>query len=51
MKGWKTWVSGLGSIALGVYEIIDGQVEAGIGHIVFGGGLIGLGHKIDKAAA
>jgi len=51
MRGWKTWVAALGAIALGIYEIFNGQAEAGVGHIVFGGGLIGLGHKIEKKPA
>jgi hypothetical protein len=51
MRGWKTWLAAIGSIALGLYEVLDGQTEAGIGHIAFGGGLIGIGHKVEKGAA
>lgn len=50
MKGWKTWAAALGAVALGLYEITEGQVESGVGHIVFGAGLVGLGHKIEKNA-
>ena len=50
MRGWKTWVAAIGAIALGVYEIAEGQTEQGFGHIVFGLGLIGVGHKVEKAA-
>lgn len=50
MKGWKTWIAAIGAIALGLYEVIDGQTEAGIGHITFGAGLIGIGHKVEKTA-
>jgi len=48
MTGWKTWASALGAIALGIYEITEGRVEDGIGHIAVGFGLIGIGHKIEK---
>ncbi|MBV5328868.1 MAG: hypothetical protein JZU65_14770 [Chlorobium sp.] len=50
MKGWKTWVAVVGSIGLGLIEIAGGDTEAGVGHIVFGFGLIGIGHKIEKNA-
>lgn len=50
MKGWKTWASAVGAMALGVYEMTEGQIEAGIGHIALGCGLIGIGHKIEKTA-
>jgi len=48
MRGWKTWAAAVGAIVLGIYEVVDGQTESGAGHIVFGCGLIGLGHKIEK---
>jgi hypothetical protein len=48
MKGWKTWLAGLGTIALGVYEIKIGNTESGIQKILAGLGLIGIGHKIEK---
>lgn len=51
MKGWKTWVPAIGTIALGVYEITQDQLEQGIGHITMGLGLIGIGHKVEKQNA
>jgi len=48
MGGWKTWAAAIGAVVLGVYEIADGRAEEGLGHIVFGFGLVGLGHKIEK---
>ena len=50
MGGWKTWLAAIGTAALGVVEIVDGNVEAGITKLVAAVGLIGLGNKLDKAA-
>jgi hypothetical protein len=50
MKGWKTWSGAIGTIALGIYEISEGQIEEGLSHIALGLGLLGLGHKMEKAA-
>ena len=58
MTGWKTWAAGIGSIASGVAMILnavaqDGfsfdALKEGIGLITFGLGLIGIGHKVEKA--
>ena len=60
MSGWKTWTAGLASIASGVAMILtsvasDGfsfdALKEGIGLIVAGLGIIGVGHKIEKAGA
>jgi uncharacterized membrane protein YiaA len=51
MRGWKTWVAAIGTIALGVYEITEDKIEMGLGHIAMGLGLIGIGHKVEKTAA
>ena len=50
MGGWKTWVAALGTIALGIVEIANGDAESGITKLVAAFGLIGLGNKLDKAA-
>lgn len=49
MKGWKTWVGAIGMAIVGIYEISEGQVESGVGKIALGLGLIGVGHKVEKA--
>lgn len=50
MKGWKTWLGSIGMIAVGVYEISEGQTESGVGKIAMGLGMIGIGHKVEKNA-
>lgn len=52
MKGWKTWVTAMASVAWGAVGIWAGVHDAstGMGFIVFGLSLVGLGHKIEKAA-
>lgn len=48
MGGWKTWLSALGMVALGIVDIVNGDTEAGIQKFVFAAGLIGIGNKIEK---
>ena len=50
MKGWKTWLAGIGSILWGVIGIVTGthDLEVGIGFITGGLGIIGIGHKLEK---
>ena len=54
MKGWKTWLSGLGVIATGigliVEQIVNETYNFAEGVVVVSGGLgiIGIGHKIEK---
>ena len=50
MGGWKTWVAALGTAALGVVEIANGDAESGITKLVAAVGLVGIGNKLDKAA-
>ena len=49
MQGWKTWLSGIGAIVYGVILIIGGHAEQGVTLILSGLGIIGIGHKIEKA--
>lgn len=49
MKGWKTWVAVAGFILLAVWQIAQGNVEQGLAHLAVALGLLGLGHKIEKA--
>ena len=50
MKGWKTWLAAIGTGALGVYEIKAGNTEGGIMKILGALALVGIGHKVEKAA-
>ena len=60
MKGWKTKVGGIGSIASGVVLIAQAlvvaegsvdfsRIQEGIVLIVAGFAVLGIGHKIEKA--
>lgn len=49
MKGWKTWLAAVCTAGLGIISIANGEIEQGIGHLTFALGLVGLGHKIEKA--
>ena len=49
MTGWKTWLGGLIAIGVGVWLIIRGQLEVGLGFISGGISVLGVGHKIEKA--
>ena len=48
MKGWKTWAGGLVAVGVGIYLLISGQVEVGLGFISGGMATLGIGHKIEK---
>lgn len=50
MKGWKTWIGGLIMVGVGAYLIATGEVEKGLESIGAGAAIIGIGHKIEKAA-
>ena len=50
MKGWKTWASVAGLVILGVVDIVNGDTPAGMQKIIGALGLIGIGHKVEKAA-
>jgi len=58
MKGWKTWsaafglfASGMGMIYFGIKEPSSKEIMVGMGIqcILMGGGLIGIGHKVEKS--
>ncbi len=56
MSGWKTWAAGLSGILSGAAMIVmaltgegGGSVSEGIALIVAGLGILGIGHKIEKA--
>ena len=48
MKGWKTWLAAAGTAALGIVDIVNGEVETGVMKIVAALGLVGVGHKLEK---
>lgn len=52
MKGWKTWVAGGLSIVYGVIGFIVELhgMEAMISFVSIGLGMLGIGHKIEKAS-
>ena len=49
MKGWKTWLAAGCTAGLGVVSILNGDTAAGLQQIVLALGMVGLGHKIEKA--
>jgi hypothetical protein len=53
MSGWKTWVAAAGAILWGVGGWLAEQhgPDVAIGFITGGLALIGIGHKIEKAAS
>lgn len=50
VTGWKTLTAAIGMALLGIVSIAEGNVENGVQQIVGGLALIGIGHKIEKAA-
>ncbi|MGY6214983.1 hypothetical protein ACW73L_07465 [Methylolobus aquaticus] len=50
MIGWKTYTAGGAAIVFGVYLILDGQPEQGANRIIEGLAIVGIGHKLDRAA-
>ena len=48
MKGWKTWLAVAGLAALGVNDIVNGDIEQGVVKLTNALALIGIGHKIEK---
>jgi hypothetical protein len=52
MRGWKTWVAGIGLIGVGTYGFIASWMDgySALQWILNGLGFIGVGHKIDKGS-
>lgn len=49
LGGWKTWLAALGLAFLGAVDLIEGDLEAALTKLSSALGLIGIGHKIQKA--
>lgn len=51
MKGWKTWLAAACTAGLGIISIASGDTAQGVQQLTLALGLIGIGHKIEKAGA
>ena len=51
MNGYKTYASALALFIFGCLEIVNGDSSAGAMKIIGAASLVGIGHKLDKAAA
>lgn len=51
MRGWKTWLAAAGLCGLGIFLMLKGKDDLGMLVILNGLGLVGIGHKVEKAAA
>ena len=49
LGGWKTWLAAAGLGILGAVDLIEGDLEAALTKLSTALGLIGIGHKIQKA--
>lgn len=49
-EGYKTLMAGIGLLALGVYQITQGEMDQGMRSIAEGLAVIGLGAKLERAA-
>ena len=56
LTGWKTWASGIASMLSGIVLILKsvigegGEIMEGVALIIAGLAILGIGHKIEKAA-
>ena len=48
MGGWKTWIAVAGTVLLGISDIYEGRMDAGVQKFVAAMALAGVGHKLDK---
>ena len=49
-SGFKTYIAGVGLIALGVYQMTQGDYQTGMQTIAAGLAVFGVGHKLEKAS-
>ena len=50
LDGYKTIVAAVGLVALGVYQLSQGQLELGFQSLMAGLAALGLRHAIEKGA-
>lgn len=59
MSGWKSWAAGIGAMLGGAALVLKGvagdsfdfdSIKQGVAAIIAGLGLLGVAHKIEKAA-
>jgi hypothetical protein len=48
MGGWVTWLAVLGFVALGVVDIVNGDVDAAMVKFTAALAALGLGRKVEK---
>lgn len=48
LAGWKTYISGIGLIGLGLYQISQGNFQEGITSIIAGIGLLSARRALDR---
>ena len=48
MGGYKTWIAVAGAILLGIYRLMEGEVQEAMTLFTFALGLLGIGSKIEK---
>ena len=48
MSGYKTWLAVIGFVLLGVYEVINGNIQKGFEYFMIALSLLGIGHKLEK---
>ena len=50
MNGYKTYASALALFIFGAIEIVNGDTPSGAQKVIYAAALVGIGHKLDKAA-
>ena len=48
MSGYKTWLAVIGFTLLGIYEIINGNIQRAFEYFMIALSLLGIGHKLEK---
>ena len=48
LSGYKTYIAAVGFIALGISQIMGGDLDQGLQRIMEGLAIFGIGHKLEK---
>ena len=48
LKGYKTWIAVIGMALLGLYDLIEGNIDAAMTKFAGALGMLGIGHKIER---